>query len=222
MPPLRRHQLAYLGADGWRDVLAAPWDDEAHDCLRHWAGARLPLVVTRQRAIGPASAASVALGLPAPQRWGRRRLSLQVRHAAIDRLDEFPLLPQVLSELPCEARSPLLALTARLQSLGVSARAYGSAGWQHLTGLPYLHPHSDLDIWLAVDGVGPADRAAHALSACDVPGMRLDGELVWHDGAAVAWREWLSWRAGDCQAVLVKRLQGVALERREPATRACA
>ena len=42
---------------------------------------------------------------------------------------------------------------------------------------------------------------------------RLDGELVFDDGAAVAWREWIEWRAGRARAVLVKRLHGVALQR---------
>ena len=31
------------------------------------------------------------------------------------------------------------------------------------------------------------------------------------DGTAVAWREWIEWRAGRTRAVLVKRLTGAAL-----------
>ena len=43
-------------------------------------------------------------------------------------------------------------------------------------------------------------------------GPRLDGELLFADGAAVAWREWLAYRQGRAAQVLVKRLHGVALE----------
>ena len=42
---------------------------------------------------------------------------------------------------------------------------------------------------------------------------RLDGELRFPDGAAVAWREWEAWRAGRSRAVLVKRLDGCSLWR---------
>jgi hypothetical protein len=40
---------------------------------------------------------------------------------------------------------------------------------------------------------------------------RLDGELLWPDGAAVAWREWAAWRAGQVGALLVRRIDGVNL-----------
>jgi len=43
-------------------------------------------------------------------------------------------------------------------------------------------------------------------------GPRLDGELVFPDGAAIAWREWVAHREGRAAQVLVKRLRGVALE----------
>ena len=43
-------------------------------------------------------------------------------------------------------------------------------------------------------------------------GPRVDGELVFPRGEAVAWREWLQWRRGEVDSVMVKRLHGVALE----------
>jgi hypothetical protein len=44
------------------------------------------------------------------------------------------------------------------------------------------------------------------------PGPRLDGEMLFPDGAAIAWREWVAHREGRTAQVLVKRLRGVAME----------
>ncbi|MEK8045761.1 malonate decarboxylase holo-[acyl-carrier-protein] synthase [Ideonella margarita] len=210
MPLLRRHQLAHLGSAAWRDILSGPWDDVARACLQHWADHALPLVVTRQCAPHPQRDDGVALGLSAPARWGRRPLSLRVAHSGISWLSEFPRLRAAIGVCPREAHAPLRALEARLASLDVRAHVYGSAGWQQLSGLHYVHERSDIDLWLAVDGTAQADDAVAALQACASP-VRIDGELMFPDGSAVAWREWAAWRAGRCSEVLVKRLYGSVL-----------
>lgn len=213
MPPLHRHQLAHLSADGWREVLAHDWDDALRACLTLWAERNFPLVVTRQRLPrrDPIEA-PVSLGLAAPRQWGRRRLALEMAPSRIAWFGEFPRLADVVQELPRDARPGVAALGQALARLGVPARTYGSVAWQHITGLRYLHRRSDLDVWLAVDGPEQADAAAHALGAHPPAPTRLDGELLFTDGRAVAWREWLAWRAGSCRSLLVKRLDGVAIE----------
>jgi len=50
---------------------------------------------------------------------------------------------------------------------------------------------------------------------------RLDGELVFDGGHAVAWREWLSWRAGGTKTMLIKHLEGSSLSQ-EPLVEATA
>ena len=57
-----------------------------------------------------------------------------------------------------------------------------------------------------------ADEVARALATASWAGPRLDGELLFPDGAAIAWREWSDYRQGRASQVLVKRLRGVALE----------
>jgi phosphoribosyl-dephospho-CoA transferase len=213
MPPLRRHQLAHPTPSGWRAVLAHAWDDEARDCLHHWATRGLPLVVTRQRVPLTAQTPPIALGLCAPRTWGRRLLALQLPLEEIGWFSEFPLLAQVLHELPREARAPLQALHHTLAAGGLRAHAYGSAGWQQLTGLRYLHAASDLDLWIGVETVEAADQAVSALTRHAPAALRVDGELVFLDGSAVAWREWCAWREGRSRGLLVKRLHGVAIER---------
>lgn len=212
MPPLRRHQLAHLSAAGWQEVLAHDWDEELRSCLMVWAQHNLPLVVTRQRVPREGEDAPISLGLCTPALWHRRLLALQVRPSRISWFREFPLLAEALHELPRRARPSLEALGRALAALGVKAHAYGSAGWQALTGMKYLHAHSDIDLWLAVDDADQADATARALLRHAPREPRLDGELLFTDGSAVAWREWLAWRDGACRSLLVKRLDGVAIE----------
>ena len=202
---LHRHQLAVLSDAGWQQLLARDWDDQARACLAHWAAARLPLVVTRQQ---PSDL--VSLGLPAPQRWGRRRIALAVPRTQIAWFDEFP----EASALP-----RLRPLSSALKSRGITVRLYGSHGWRLLTGLPdHVREGSDLDLWLAVADEAQADEAVALLAAAPAHGTRLDGELVFPDGSAAAWREWQAWRAGATRQLLVKTLDGCLLrEALEPA-----
>ena len=75
-----------------------------------------------------------------------------------------------------------------------------------------VHAQSDIDLWAGVDSVRHADAVAAELERYVVPDApRLDGELIFPDGRAVAWREWRAWRAGRCRAVLAKTLTGAAL-----------
>ncbi|EHR71523.1 malonate decarboxylase holo-(acyl-carrier-protein) synthase [Burkholderiales bacterium JOSHI_001] len=213
MPPLHRHQLAHLSAAGWQAILAMPWDDEASACLAHWAAHALPLVVSRQPAPRLQPQALVALGLAAPLAWQRRRLALRASPAQIAWFTEFPTLAQVMPQIARTDLPSLRKLQTALHRLGVRARVYGSAGWQHLTGLDYVHQRSDLDLWIAVDDDAQADQVATLLQACRAR-MRIDGELVFPHGGAVAWREWAAWREGRCQGLLVKHLHGAALAQR--------
>jgi phosphoribosyl-dephospho-CoA transferase len=209
---LRRHQLVRLTSAGWSTILLRTWDEQARACLTHWATHRLPLVVTRQSP-DAVDDGGIALGLPSPARWDRRRLSLQVPHAAVLRFDEFPRLLEVQRLLPPSGQRPARKLLEALDTCGATARVFGSYGWQAITDLAHVRPESDLDLWVAVDGMKQADAVAHALQSFSATKPQLDGELVFGDGAAVAWREWIEWRAGRARAVMVKRLDGVALHR---------
>jgi phosphoribosyl-dephospho-CoA transferase len=210
-PALRvqRQQLVWLTPEGWAQALAAPWDDSLRPCLAHWAGHGLPLVVTRQR---QGAEDGIATGLPAPARWHRRRLSLAVapRHVLFGA--EFPPADALIRHLPGAASATWRALLASLAALDCRPRVYGGYGWQVLTGLAYVHAQSDIDLLLPVTSAPQADAVVRHLSAVAWVGPRLDGELLFPDGAAIAWREWAAWRHGQATQVLVKRLHGVALE----------
>ena len=208
--PLHRHQLARLTPSGWQRLLRGDWDERAHDCLRHWAAHALPLVITRQAAAAP-QADCIAMGLPAPARWQRRRLALLVPRADVSYFDEFPRLHDVIGCLPRARRRAWHLLCEGLAACGAIARVHGSYGWRHLTLLDHVHAMSDIDLWISVSGCSQADRVAELLQAFPSQRPRLDGELAFADGTAVAWREWLAWRAGSTKAMLVKRLDGCSL-----------
>ncbi|MGH8798180.1 MAG: malonate decarboxylase holo-[acyl-carrier-protein] synthase [Caldimonas sp.] len=208
---LRRHRLVWLTAPGWARALGGGWDEEARGCMAHWADRRLPLVVTRQSL--PAVAGSVALGLPAPAGFGRRRLALAVGHDEIETCGEFPSLASLSAALDGSAHGPCHRLNAALAMCGSRPRVYGSRGWQALTGLDHVHECSDLDLLLPVADAAVADAVCEALQAVPDCLPRLDGELVFHHDVAVAWREWQRWREDDERVrILVKRTDGVALE----------
>jgi phosphoribosyl-dephospho-CoA transferase len=216
--PLQRHQLAWLHPAAWAGVHAQlrTADAQAQACAAQWAVQRWPLVVTQQpaqRGVGSDPPATLALGLPAPLLWGRRRLALQVPLAAVRCWGAFPEAATVAPLLAEEARPPWARLCAALGGLGVAARVHGSHGWQWLTGAAYLHAGSDIDLCLPVADEARADAVVALLQshASALP-RRLDGELLLPDGRAYAWREWPAWRSGQARAILCKTLQGAQLQ----------
>lgn len=223
---LQRHQLVWLSTAGWQAVLAGPadeppWTASALDCLQHWATRDLPLVVTRQTLVpsltqtasGAPPSTPLTLGLAAPTRWDRQRLFVRVAAAAVQRVGAFPLAAEVADALPAAARKDWRALCAALQARGVAARVYGSHGWQALSGLAGVREGwSDIDLLLPCATSAQADAAAAVLARAMPLLPRIDGECVFANGAAVAWREWAAWRAGAVRQLLVKRLHGATLE----------
>lgn len=204
---LERHRLVWLSDAGWQTLLPQAPDATSARCLAHWAREHLPLVVTRQRAPAP----RLAVGLAMPAQWGRRKLALEVDGAHLLYTGAFPAAADIATLLSPAVRTGWRALCAELAALGVAPRVHGSHGWQKLTGLRYLRPGSDIDLHIAVDSDALADRVATLLQV-DTGGPRIDGELLFPGGGAIAWREWLQLRAGRVREVLVKRLDRVALE----------
>jgi phosphoribosyl-dephospho-CoA transferase len=207
MMPLHRHQLACLSEGGWLEIERRIWDPEAQACLAHWAARRLPLVVTQQSG----DPALISLGLPAPARWSRRRLALSVPRLEVRYFDEFPSAEKATALLPSSTRQAWRRLCAGLKALGLPARIYGSYGWQILTGLDHLREGSDIDLWLSVSDPRQADAATVLLQSFTSSRLRLDGELMFDGGSAVAWREWPVWRSGRVRHLLVKSLNGSSL-----------
>ncbi|MBU0602618.1 MAG: malonate decarboxylase holo-[acyl-carrier-protein] synthase [Gammaproteobacteria bacterium] len=99
-----------------------------------------------------------------------------------------PLLADLLAELPPAQRAPLDRLARRATTLGAPPRVYGTLLWQHLSGEACLRPGSDID--LLFDCTPQTDvRALLGLLQHSADAPRLDGEMRFADGRAVAWRE---------------------------------
>jgi phosphoribosyl-dephospho-CoA transferase len=95
----------------------------------------------------------------------------------------------------------------------VEPAAFGSLLWQHLTGLAYLSPHSDLDLLWPVPAAFDVLSLVFSIAEVqrDAP-LRIDGEVIFADGSAVNWRElWNAHRTADRATVLAKSMEGVRL-----------
>ncbi len=206
MTPLRRHQLVWLNGAGWNRVLDNTRDTSAHGCVAQWAEQRWPLVVTRQASPDRWRQGSLNLGLPASSRWGRMRLSLTVEHDEIAYFGDFPEASAATKLLPRQERWGWSKLFNDLAEGGFRPRVYGSYGWQLLTQQDHVRPSSDLDLLLTVSTPDEADRCTALLAAGATAngGVRLDGELMFRNGAALPWREWCAWRNGQVGSVIVK------------------
>lgn len=205
MSYLVRHRLVHVRKEALARLAEAATSGHARAGLTHWVDRMLPLVVTRQH---PDQAPHLlCLGLPLPLHWGRHRLGFSLPREDVLVYTSFPSLGELV-----QARAPALRpLADTLQALGLHTQVYGSHGWQWLSSLTYIHEASDLDLLIRVHNTHQADLAAEALLACEEGPLRLDGELMFPNGAAVAWREWAAWRAGRTPQYLIKTLHGAEL-----------
>jgi phosphoribosyl-dephospho-CoA transferase len=214
MPTWVRNQLARLTPEGWQQLQAKERDESDRVVLNHWQVRNLPLVITHQRCGEPTQ--QVSLGLPAPAQWSRRKLALTVPASAIAQSQMFPKLHQIASAHALG--KDVLALANALADSGVQAQVYGSYAWQFLTDLNYLHSSSDLDLILSVANLAQAKAVSHRLENTQLA-MRLDGEIAFASGHAVAWRELLLLLHGQVAQVLVKSRLGLVLVTHDELTR---
>lgn len=200
-----RHTLVWLSAHAeWRADVAA---QDAR--LAAWFAQGWPAVVARRAADDPDP--RVRLGVPLPPAEDKQRLGLRVPLAHIERQVPPPTLHGLL-ERPLQGAASAWQLPLRAMAAIAPARVFGAFAWQTLTGLAYVHERSDVDLLWQVDHADRADALVARLQAWEGTfARRVDGELCLPDGGAVNWREY----AGSARQVLVKRVDGAALESRE-------
>jgi phosphoribosyl-dephospho-CoA transferase len=203
--PAGRHDLVYVSPQGWRTMLAAHGDLAEDSLVARWSDEGRPTIRRRPT---PGEPRGVAVGLPLPPSAGKRRLSFLLQPDDIISIARPPLLNSASGSAPLAWCPTLDRLGELALRHSVEARVFGSLAWRILTGLDYLTDRSDLDLLLDVRRDTDLDRIAADMAAIetDAP-MRLDGELMRDDGAAVNWREL---HAGTGE-VLVKSIDGVGL-----------
>ncbi|MDC8756335.1 malonate decarboxylase holo-[acyl-carrier-protein] synthase [Janthinobacterium fluminis] len=181
-----RHSLVWLTADGWRAAGAAA--PEHAGVLARWQAADWPLVSRRRD--DDAGDDELCLGLalpPDPASGAKLRIALRAPAAQVARSTPPLSLKAVLATAPEKWRRQLALLND--DSVGLSLRVYGSLALQTLTGQAYLQPSSDIDI-LFYPATAQQLRSGLALLSTFGATLPLDGEIVFPNGEAVAWKEW--------------------------------
>lgn len=210
--PLARHTLIWPTASERVRMKAEASDDQVRMALDLWCARDWPLVVRRNDELAPAG--SVAAGLPLPPSRGKLRLAFRLPPAGIARCAPPLTLRAVARALPPAWQRPLATLDGAARKARVSLSVFGSAAWQAITGRVYLHDDSDVDLLFR-----PAseDEIGFVVSLYERwerdTRRRIDGEILFPDDDAVAWREWARAERGAC--VLAKNIDGAALVERE-------
>lgn len=206
-----RHDLVWLTSRGWQRVRAgAP--EQALAALDRWRDAGWPAVVRRAEAdIAPGE---VAIGFPLPPRpedGGKLKFGCCVEMSDIGRRTRALPLVGALDAVPAQWREGLEMLERQAADAGVGLGVYGSVALAALTGQYYLTPLSDIDVLLQPHTRRQLMIGLDLLSwhAGILP---LDGEVVFPDGRAVAWKELRAAFAGaPGTRVLTKGLDRIAL-----------
>ena len=189
--PLARHDLVDVEAGAWAAACAAWRPRCALTCdqaaaVEGWAAHGRPAI--GRRALPGDPAACVGVGVPLPPTLGKLRVALSVPVEAVRGRPSTPLAA-ARQAAPPAWETTNTSLEALGRTVGITPAVYGALLWQHLTGLPYLHPGSDLDLLWLVGDPGVVAALLSGLTRLDeVSPVRLDGELLTPAGG-VNWRE---------------------------------
>jgi phosphoribosyl-dephospho-CoA transferase len=206
----RRHDLLQVDPDTWDTMLGCRPSLAELPLVARWARLGRPVIVRRR--LAGESEQEVPVGLPLPPTCGKQRLFFSFPSGPA-----LVALPPVLLSDAAQAAPPawqpiLDALLDLGEGEGVTPRVFGALLWQHLTGLPYLTAHSDLDLLWSISDERAARSILQGLLRLDAAGpIRLDGELELHDGVAVNWRELAQNCAETGHELLVKTMHGVEI-----------
>ena len=202
---MKRHDLVFVCLTAWQHMLETHGDLAGDPLVAGWVDSGWPLIGRRSLCN---EAQGVALGLPLPPFAGKRRLAFLLQPAEILSITPPPALDFAGQAAPPAWQPALEALGELASQHSLEVRVFGSLAWRALTGLDYLTASSDLDVLLHIRRDTDLQRLAADVAAIETAApMRLDGEFVRNDGAAVNWREI---RAG-ARELLVKTVGGVEM-----------
>ena len=204
---LRRHDWVYLHAGVMPAIGNA--DGAVRGWLEAWIARGGPLVVTRQNGVDETS---VALGIVVPAALGSGRVACTIHASAIARRRGPVTVEEAATVLAAADAAALRQFAAVIADDAAQLGVYGSTAWQFLAAEVYRHADSDLDIICDVASSRGfvACLAAFADAALHFP-SRIDGEVRFTGGRAVAWRELHDACNGGPPVVLVKSERDIAL-----------
>ena len=137
--------------------------------------------------------------------------SCRVELSDVQRRTRALPLVGALDAVPAAWRDGLAALEREAAGAGLGLAVYGSVALAALTGQRYVRPESDIDLLLRPLGRAQL-MAGLDLLAAHARQLPLDGEVVFPDGRAVAWKELrAAFDSAPGTRVLAKSLERVAL-----------
>ncbi|MFZ6654336.1 malonate decarboxylase holo-[acyl-carrier-protein] synthase [Undibacterium sp. TJN19] len=210
----QRHDLVWLSDTAWQAIVQA---QPAAGMLKQWQEQEWPAVI--RRADAGTAADEVCIGLPLPPEDGiKPRVAAKVKHHDIVAHQSALSLASVIAIAPPKWQASLQTLNQQAQGAGIRLRVYGSLAWQFLTGQHYLSDNSDIDLLFRPQHHIQL-RAGLALLQQHLADIPLDGEIVFPNDGAVAWKEWLLSDASqggfEQKRVLVKAMDSVSLQTRQ-------
>ncbi len=206
---MRRHDLVYLHPAAAFATPCAAAGDPHWQAARDWIAAGRPLVAARQSAGGE----RLLLGLSLPLELQRKRLSIAIDRSEVAEICPPSALRDCLPRLPAAQAEILGRLDAGAAACAVRLGVFGSLAWETLSGESYLHAESDIDLICDVATLAQLDAMLALLhKAANALPCRLDGELRFPGGHAVAWQEIAAQRNRAAALVLVKGEQEVGLQ----------
>lgn len=186
----QRHDLVWLEPTG-----------DYPDALRYWLTNDYPCVIPRQD-VAAGSQLKVAWSLPR-DKSAAGRLAVMIDARQVIR-HQPPLPLAILNQLGIA----VAALSAEFQQLGIGVGVFGSFAWHYLTGKEYIYQGSDIDLLLVIKTARQLQRLPDLLqSLTEISQRRIDGEISFPNGQAVAWREWFSTR----EELLVKSIANIEI-----------
>jgi phosphoribosyl-dephospho-CoA transferase len=186
---LRRHDLLRVDPGGWLRALAPRPEVAMRPYVSDWVERGWPVIVRRYAGDEARDLVPVAISLPPPA--DKPGVALALRPSDI--LEHLPALAlsACIAQAPAAWRETLQSLLEIAQRCGTVAWVFGSLLWQTLTGLTYLHEGSDVDLLWRVMHREQAQELVRAVARCALTSpVRIDGELLFPDGAGIHWREW--------------------------------
>jgi phosphoribosyl-dephospho-CoA transferase len=202
---LARHSLVWLSADGWqRAAQTATAGGNYQAVLQRWQRHDWPAVLRRREAGTPKDQICLGLALPPDGNGGKTRIPFRAQLADVQRMTDPLALRAALKYAPPAWSAALHAFVGACLHSGIAMRIYGSWAWQILTQQSYVRPGSDIDLLFTPGSVEELTRGL-GLLAQHAGRLPLDGEIVFAEGQAVAWKEcWQALQADSRQRVLVK------------------
>ena len=192
----QRHDLVWLSHQAWASVFAqqmARVPDESTSLLiqslHRWQQEEWPAVVRRRDA--DAADDEICIGFALVPVNGRKpRVAAKVKVQDILEHQPSLSLATVIPFVAPDWQATLRTFNSEGSAVGVRWRVYGSLVFQFLTGQSYVNETSDIDVLFRPQ---TQEHLLHGLTLLrqyqgQIP---LDGEVIFPQGQAVAWKEWL-------------------------------